>query len=102
MKSLPIGINDFRDIIKGNFVYVDKTKYIYELVKSEKGIYFLSRPRRFGKSLLLSTVGCLFRGEKELFEGTWIYDKWDWEEYPVIHISFASGLFKIPSDLEEK
>ncbi|ODN30445.1 ATP-binding protein [Fervidobacterium thailandense] len=102
MKDLPLGVNDYKDLIKGNFIYVDKTKYIYELVKREKGIYFLSRPRRFGKSLLLSTLRCLFTGEKELFKDTWIYDKWDWQEYPVVYISLASGLFKTQSDLEEK
>ena len=100
MKELPLGVNDYKDIIEGNFIYVDKTKYIYELVRREKGIYFLSRPRRFGKSLLLSTLYYLFKGEKELFKGTWIYDKWEWQEYPVVHISFASGLFKISEDLE--
>uniref|UniRef100_A0A7C4VXC8 AAA family ATPase n=1 Tax=Fervidobacterium pennivorans TaxID=93466 RepID=A0A7C4VXC8_FERPE len=52
-------------------------------------MYFLSRPRRFGKSLLLSTLSFLFKGEKELFEGTWIYDKWDWQEYPVIRIDLT-------------
>ena len=102
MKDLPIGVNDYKDLIRGNFIYVDKTRYIYELTKRGKGIYFLSRPRRFGKSLLLSTLGCLFRGEKELFKDTWIYDKWDWQEYPVVHISFASGLFQTPENLEEK
>ncbi|ODN30595.1 ATP-binding protein [Fervidobacterium thailandense] len=101
MKSLPLGIGDFERIIKGNFIYVDKTKYIHELV-SKEGMYFLSRPRRFGKSLLLSTVSCLFKGKRELFKETWIHDKWDWQEYPVVHISFAAGLFKSPEDLEEK
>ncbi|ODN29831.1 AAA family ATPase, partial [Fervidobacterium thailandense] len=89
MKELPLGLNDFKDLIKGNFVYVDKTMYIHELVKRQKGLYLLSRPRRFGKSLLLSTLYYLFKGERELFEGTWIYDKWSWEEYPVIRINLA-------------
>uniref|UniRef100_A0A7C4RYA3 AAA-ATPase-like domain-containing protein n=1 Tax=Fervidobacterium pennivorans TaxID=93466 RepID=A0A7C4RYA3_FERPE len=92
MKELPLGVNDYKDIIKGNFIYVDKTKYIYELVRREKGIYFLSHPRRFGKSLLLSTLNCLFRGKKELFKDTWIHDKWDWQEYPVIRIDLTDAL----------
>jgi len=101
VKDLPLGIGDYKRIIKGNFIYVDKTRYLYELAKKE-GLYFLSRPRRFGKSLMLSTLYYLFKGEKELFEGTWIYDKWEWQEYPVVHISFASGLFETRKDLEEK
>ncbi|ODN30593.1 ATP-binding protein [Fervidobacterium thailandense] len=101
MKSLPLGIGDFERIIKGNFIYVDKTKYIHELVNKE-GMYFLSRPRRFGKSLLLSTVSCLFKGKRELFKETWIHDKWDWQEYPVVHISFASGRFENSQKLESK
>ncbi len=56
MKDLPIGISTFRDIIEGNFLYIDKTRYIYELIRPQKAVYFLSRPRRFGKSLLISTL----------------------------------------------
>jgi len=88
VKDLPLGIGDYKRIIKGNFIYVDKTRYLYELAKKE-GLYFLSRPRRFGKSLMLSTLYYLFKGEKELFEGTWIYDKWEWQEYPVIRIDLT-------------
>ncbi|NPU90019.1 MAG: AAA family ATPase [Fervidobacterium sp.] len=86
MKELPIGVIDFKDLINGNFTYVDKTKYIYELVKRAKGYYFLSRPRRFGKSLTVSVLEYLFKGEKKLFEGTWIYDKWNWESFPVVRL----------------
>ncbi|MBV7332384.1 AAA family ATPase [Chloroflexi bacterium TSY] len=57
----------FRDIIEGGFVYVDKTRDIYELIRYSKGIYFISRPRRFGKSLMISTLGEIFQGHKELF-----------------------------------
>ena len=88
MKKLPKGLNDYKEIITENFVYVDKTKYIYQLLNSEK-LAFLSRPRRFGKSLLLSTLYYLFKGNKELFVDTWIYDKWDWQEYPVIRIDLT-------------
>ena len=94
MKKLPIGIQTFEVIRdkKENYVYVDKTKYAYDLITS--GVYyFLSRPRRFGKSLFLSTLKAIFVGKKEYFEGLYIYDKWDWEEkYPVIHLSFAEGV----------
>ncbi|HOJ93648.1 MAG TPA: AAA family ATPase, partial [Fervidobacterium nodosum] len=72
MKKLPKGINDFRELRKWNCIYVDKTEYIYKMVEDNKYI-FLSRPRRFGKSLTVSVLEYLFRGEKELFEGTWIY-----------------------------
>jgi len=82
VKKLPLGKSDFKDIIQNNFVYVDKTKYIYDLIESGD-IYFLSRPRRFGKSLTVSTLYYLFKGEKELFKDTWIYDKWNWEKWPV-------------------
>ncbi len=93
MKKLPIGIQTFEVIRdkKENYVYVDKTKYAYDLITS--GVYyFLSRPRRFGKSLFLSTLKAIFEGKKEYFEGLYIYDRWNWEEkYPVIHLSFAES-----------
>jgi hypothetical protein len=87
IKKLPIGLQGFEQIRKNNFIYVDKTKYFYELAQNV-GVYFLSRPRRFGKSLTLDTFKCLFEGKKELFKGLYIYDKWDWSKtYPVISIS---------------
>jgi hypothetical protein len=92
MKLLPIGISDYKELIACGYIYVDKTEYIYKLIKNGK-YYFLSRPRRFGKSLLLSTIEYLFKGEKELFKGLYIYDKWNWEEtYPVIRIDFAKDV----------
>ncbi len=94
MKKLGIGISDFKELIKGNYIYVDKTEYIYKLIDSGK-YYFLSRPRRFGKSLLLSTIEYLFKGEKELFKGLYIEDKWEWEEtYPVVRIDFAKDIVR--------
>jgi hypothetical protein len=91
MKKLPIGIQSFEKLRTDNFIYVDKTEYIYELTR-ENGYYFISRPRRFGKSLLVDTIKCLFEGKKGLFEGLFIYDKWNWEEkYPVIRIDFSIG-----------
>ncbi|MEA3309902.1 MAG: AAA family ATPase, partial [Chloroflexota bacterium] len=85
LKALPVGISTFKDIIEGQFLYVDKTRDIYELVKYPKGVYFLSRPRRFGKSLLLSTLKEIFEGHRELFAGLWIYESaYQWEKYPVL------------------
>jgi hypothetical protein len=89
MKLLPIGISDFKELIQGNYVYVDKTEYIYNLIKQGK-YYFLSRPRRFGKSLLLSTIRYLFQGHKDLFKNLFIEDKWNWDEtYPILKIDLS-------------
>ncbi|MFP3159592.1 MAG: AAA family ATPase [Hydrogenobaculum sp.] len=89
MKLLPIGIQTFKDIIEGGFYYVDKTHFIPKLTSK---YYFLSRPRRFGKSLFLDTLKEAFSGNKELFKGLYLYDNWDWnKKYPIIKISFASG-----------
>ena len=88
LQKYPVGHQDFGKIRSEGFVYVDKTKHIYSLVDNG-GYYFLSRPRRFGKSLLISTLECVLKGEKELFEGLYIYDKWAFEEYPIIRISFS-------------
>ena len=72
LKPLYVGPYTFRDMIEGGYLYVDKTKWIYELVKYPKGVYFLSRPRRFGKSLLISILRELFLGNRALFKGLWI------------------------------
>ena len=98
----PIGIQSFDQIIGDGYVYVDKTGLIYQLVKGGK-IYFLSRPRRFGKSLLVSTLKCYFQGRKELFKGLAI-DKLEteWAEYPVFHIDFSQTDFLNPNLFEEK
>jgi len=88
MQKYPIGIQNFQKLREGGFVYVDKTQYIYQLT-GQAGYYFLSRPRRFGKSLLVSTLQALYEGKKELFEGLWIADRWDWsKQNPVIAIYF--------------
>jgi len=93
-QKLPIGIQHFREIRENQFLYVDKTEAIFRLTESGK-FFFLSRPRRFGKSLTLSTLKALFKGQKELFDGLWIQDRWDWtKEHPVIHISFSSIGYK--------
>ena len=98
----PIGIQDFESIINGGYVYVDKTALVYRLVTEGK-IYFLSRPRRFGKSLLVSTLKAYFRGKKELFNGLAIdgLEK-EWAEYPVFHIDFNGEDYTRSGKLEEK
>ena len=98
----PIGIQEFEKIIKDDYVYVDKTALIYRLV-TEGSIYFLSRPRRFGKSLLVSTLEAYFKGKKELFKGLAIDElEKDWEEHPVFHISFGGENFIEQGALENK
>ena len=94
MMKYPIGIQSFEQIIKDGYVYVDKTALIYDLV-TRGSIYFLCRPRRFGKSLLMSTLENYFLGRRELFEGLAIGSlKKEWLEYPVFHIDFNAGNFK--------
>ncbi|WP_202107622.1 AAA family ATPase [Succinivibrio dextrinosolvens] len=79
---------NIEDFLDSDFIYVDKTEYIYNLTKNFKRVFF-SRPRRFGKSLTLNTIGTLFeKGVDPYFKGTWIYDKWDQDKYPVLHLSF--------------
>lgn len=93
MKKLPIGIQEFSKLRSEQFVYVDKTHQIYDLLQQHQ-YFFLSRPRRFGKSLLLNTIKEIFLGNKELFKGLWIYDKITWEPSAVIKISFANIDYK--------
>jgi len=93
-QKLPIGIQHFKEIREKKLLYVDKTEAIYRLTESGK-FFFLSRPRRFGKSLTLSTLKALFQGQKELFDGLWIQNRWNWtNQHPVIHISFSSIGYK--------
>ena len=100
MKYL-IGIQSFAQIREDDYVYVDKTALIYNLVTTGK-IYFLSRPRRFGKSLLVSTLKNYFLGKKELFKGLAIDGlETEWMEYPVFHIDFNGSNFTVPGTLEE-
>ncbi|MGB3777193.1 MAG: AAA family ATPase [Tunicatimonas sp.] len=95
MEKLPIGIQDFGKLRERGFVYVDKTELIYQLTQGG-GYYFLSRPRRFGKSLLVSTLAELFRGHRTLFEGLWIHDRWDWSQtYAVLDFRFNNASYKI-------
>ncbi|WP_029951855.1 ATP-binding protein [Hippea sp. KM1] len=94
MKKLPIGIQTFSEIIQEGYYYVDKTEFAYKLLTKGK-YYFLSRPRRFGKSLFLDTLAEIFLGHKELFKGLYIYDKYDFKPHPVIRISFGSGDYSL-------
>ena len=88
LKKLPIGIQTFSQIREKNYIYIDKTKEALEVIENYK-YAFLSRPRRFGKSLFLDTLRNIFEGKREFFEGLYIYDKWDWSiKYPVIKISW--------------
>lgn len=86
MKKLPIGLQSFPEIIRNGYLYIDKTSYIHRLVTEGK-LYLLSRPRRFGKSVLVSTLAALFRGERALFEGLHIENRWDWEPRPVLNLT---------------
>ena len=98
---LPIGIQNFRNLRKDGCHYVDKTGYLRDLVESGSR-YFLSRPRRFGKSLLVSTLRSLFACERELFAGLAIEPHWNWcEPHPVVHLSFGGGNFEDPGELRD-
>jgi len=87
----PIGIQDFNELRKGNYVYVDKTERLHEIITEGK-YFLLSRPRRFGKSLLLSTIKELYDGSHELFNNLWIESQWDWEanQRSVVWLKFSS------------
>lgn len=101
-KFLPTSIASFRTIIENDLLYIDKTKLIYELVNDPAGAYFLSRPRRFGKSLLLSTLEQLFLGKHDLFEGLWIAESgYEWIEHPVIRIDFSLYPSHTPDELTQ-
>ena len=95
----PIGIQNFEDLRRNEFAYVDKTHHIYRLTSTGK-YYFLSRPRRFGKSLLVSTMEAYFKGKKELFKGLAMEDlEKDWVEYPVLHLDLNGSKYMYPEDL---
>ncbi|WP_259337672.1 ATP-binding protein [Segatella copri] len=90
----PIGIQDFEDLQRNGYAYVDKTNFVYKLADEGK-YYFLSRPRRFGKSLFLSTLEAYFQGKKKLFEGLAIYDlETEWKKYPIFHIDLNTANFR--------
>jgi hypothetical protein len=91
MKPLSTSIFTFSELIAGGYLYVDKTRTIYDLISGYKGQYFLARPRRFGKSLLISTLKAIFQGRRELFKGLWLDSAdFEWKTYPVIHLDMGS------------
>lgn len=102
MTKYPIGIQTFSKIIEGNYAYVDKTAFVYQMGK-DGGYYFLSRPRRFGKSLLVSTLEAYFQGRKELFKGLAMEKlEQDWKVYPVFHMDLNIGRYDMPEALFER
>lgn len=101
MKPLPLNIQTFKSIIDKKILYVDKTEEICKLLESPIAYYFLSRPRRFGKSLLVSTLQEIFEGNKALFKGLYIYDKINWKKHPVIRIDFSKLTYKNGEKLEQ-
>ncbi|MCL2046048.1 MAG: ATP-binding protein [Oscillospiraceae bacterium] len=101
MKKMPVGIQSFRKILEDDCIYIDKTQHIYNLIHGASN-YFLSRPRRFGKSLLLDTIGEAFSGDKELFKGLWIYDSdFDFKKHPVIKIDLSRIATETPEIFKE-
>ena len=110
-RKLPVGIQSFKDLREKRFLYVDKTEYLFQLVNSSK-VYFLSRPRRFGKSLFLSTLAAYFLGQKELFTGLYLEKAEEeqavqenravWQEYPVLYLDFNIGNYTDPKALNER
>ncbi len=89
-QNLPLGLQDFRSIIEGDYKYIDKTRHVYQMCSTGK-YYFLSRPRRFGKSMTLAVLQELYLGSRDLFKGLWIQDHWDWSRtHPVLRISFSA------------
>ena len=100
-RRYPIGIQTFKDIIEQNYIYVDKTEYIYRLSHTDGKYFFLSRPRRFGKSLLVSTMKSYFEGKHQLFKGLAIERlETEWAEYPVLYFSMAGGKHMNKEQLE--
>ena len=95
----PIGIQNFGEVRRDGYVYVDKTALMWKMVDEGK-YYFLSRPRRFGKSLLLSTMEAFFSGERELFRGLYVDGvEWDWKTYPIMHLDLNTGKYDTPEAL---
>jgi hypothetical protein len=101
-KPLPSGVQNFRTIIEEGYLYIDKTQLIYELLRQPTGVYFLSRPRRFGKSVLISTLEELFRGNKEIFRDLWLYSSdYAWPNYPVMRFDFSLERVRTAEEMKE-
>ena len=101
-KIYPIGVQNFESLRKDGYFYIDKTALVYQLVKTGR-YYFLSRPRRFGKSLLISTLEAYFQGNRELFKGLAIEKlEKEWIKYPILHIDLNTEKYDTPESLENK
>ena len=102
MKHLSASVYTFETLIEGNYLYIDKTEFIWKLLEQPLGIYFLSRPRRFGKSLMISTLKAVFQNRQELFKGLALESKpYNWQEYPVIHLDFGGCDASSPETLQQ-
>nr|VFK27419.1 MAG: PD-(D/E)XK nuclease superfamily protein [Candidatus Kentron sp. MB]VFK30629.1 MAG: PD-(D/E)XK nuclease superfamily protein [Candidatus Kentron sp. MB]VFK74299.1 MAG: PD-(D/E)XK nuclease superfamily protein [Candidatus Kentron sp. MB] len=104
LKKLPIGIQDFETLREGGYLYIDKTESIHRMITSGVA-FFLSRPRRFGKSLLVSTLAAIFEGRRDLFEGLWIAGPdadYDWPVHPVLHLDMSRADFRTLEELESE
>jgi hypothetical protein len=102
MKPLTTSVYTFSNLIEGRFLYVDKTAGIHDLLRPAFGQYFLSRPRRFGKSLLVSTLKAIFQGRRELFSGLYLAGAdYDWKTYPVIHLDLGTAAAQTAAELEQ-
>ena len=102
MKPLNTSSSTFANLMEGGFLYVDKTQSIFDLIQPQFAQYFLARPRRFGKSLLISTLKAIFEGRRELFEGLDILKSdYDWKPYPVIHLNMGSCVGQDKTETED-
>ena len=105
LKDIPPMNFAFEEFVdpRNNYIYVDKTKYIYELVRKRGFYYFLSRPRRFGKSLTIDTLQAVFEGRKELFKGLAIEkENYDWQTYPILRLDWTTINCESIKDLKEQ
>ena len=108
-RKLPIGLQSFETLRRDRYVYIDKTAFLWQLVQGSNP-YFLSRPRRFGKSLFLSTLAAYFRGQKELFKDLYLEkaeeeqaaqeNRTPWEAYPVLYLDFNTGQYELTGALD--
>jgi len=103
LRKLPIGVQQFEKLRKEGYLYIDKTRVICDMI-SRGSYYFLSRPRRFGKSLLMSTIHAIYEGKRELFKGLYIdgVEDWDWTPHPVLHLDLNTNAYNAPEVLDKK
>lgn len=101
LQKLPLDVQSFEIMREDDYLYIDKTRHLHQMITQGR-YYFLSRPRRFGKTLMTSTLQCLFQGRRDLFKGLWIAEDsdWEWQEFPIIAISFNEIANRTPEHLE--